>query len=366
MKRSNVIFWLVLGVALVAVALAAGAPPDDGTPLDPRATGPLGAKALLLTLEQLGGRVDITPRIDDQYDTAVLLRDDLTEDQRTSLERWVSAGGTLLLADPSSSMQPVTVTGRTQTVFGEATVARGECSIPPLEHLDRVDPTGGVLFDADIAHESCFTRQDGAFVVAQPKDQGWIVATGGAGPFVNGRLDSEDNAALAANILVPHDGARVAFLERANPGTGEGDKSLADLVPTRVRMALAQLLIAFVVFALWKGRRLGRPVPEIQPVEIAGSELVVAVGNLLQKAERPQAAAERLREDLRRDLTNRLGLTPTTSADVIADLAAQRTGCDRDKVANALAGPLPTTAESLLAAAREIEEVRTAVLGSRA
>ncbi|HMK11316.1 MAG TPA: DUF4350 domain-containing protein [Acidimicrobiales bacterium] len=366
MKRSNVIFWLVLGIALIAVALAAGAPPDDGTPLDPRATGPLGAKALVLTLEELGGRVDITPRVNDQFDTAVLLRDDLTDDQRSNLEAWVSAGGTLLVADPSSPLQPIAVSGRTQTIFGEATVARGSCTIPPLEHLDRVDPTGGVLFDADVAHEACFTRPDGAFVVAQPRDAGWVVATGGAGPFVNDRLDSEDNAALAANILVPHEGARVAFLERANPGTGEGDKSLADLVPTRVRMALAQLLIAFVVFALWKGRRLGRPVAEIQPVEIAGSELVVAVGNLLQKAGRPQAAAERLREDLHRDLTNRLGIAPTASADVIADLAAQRTGCDRATVASALAGPLPTSAESLVAAAREMEEVRTAVLGSRA
>ncbi|HMK11019.1 MAG TPA: hypothetical protein VK461_05540, partial [Acidimicrobiales bacterium] len=207
---------------------------------------------------------------------------------------------------------------------------------------------------------------DGAFVVAQPNGNGWIVATGGAGPFVNDRIDSEDNAALAANILVPHDGARVAFLERANPGTGEGNKSLRDLIPTRVRMALAQLLIAFVIFALWRGRRLGRPVSEVQPVEIAGSELVVAVGNLLQKTGRPQAAAERLRADLHRDLTSRLGIPPTASADVVADLAAQRTGYDRSKLADALAGPLPTTAEALVVAARDIEEVRTAVLGSRA
>jgi len=272
----------------------------------------------------------------------------------------------LLVADPSSPLQPIAVSGRTQTIFGEATVARGSCTIPPLEHLDRVDPTGGVLFDGDVAHEACFTRPDGAFVVAQPRDAGWVVATGGAGPFVNDRLDSEDNAALAANILVPHEGARVAFLERANPGTGEGDKSLADLVPTGVRMALAQLFIAFVVFALWRGRRLGRPVAEVSPVQIAASELVVAVGNLLQKSGRPEAAAQRLRADLHRELVGRLGMSPAASVDVIADLAAQRTGVDREKVTHALAGPVPTTPEALVATAREIEEVRTAILGSRA
>ena len=131
-------------------------------------------------------------------------------------------------------------------------------------------------------------------------------------------------------------------------------------------MALAQLLIAFVVFALWRGRRLGRPVAEVQPVEIAGSELVVAVGNLLQKAGRPEIAAERLRSDLHHDLTARLGLPVTTPPDVVADLAAARTGVERDAVARALAGPLPTTPDALVTAARDVEEVRTAVLGSRA
>ncbi len=240
------------------------------------------------------------------------------------------------------------------------------CTIPPLAKLDRVDPIGGVLYDLSSAAESCFTRADGAFVVAEASGAGWIVATGGAGAFVNDRLDSEDNAALAANILVPQPGTNVAFLERANPGTSGGDKSLADLVPTRVRLALAQLLVAFVVFALWRGRRLGKPVAETQPVEIAGSELVVAVGNLLQKAGRPDAAAERLRSELHRDLVNRLGLPAAASAAVTADVASARTGVDRDTVERALSGPLPTTPEGLVTAARDVEQVRAAVLGSRA
>ena len=366
MKRGTIVFWLLLAVGLVAVALAAGAPPGDGTPLDPRATGPLGAKALVLTLGELGGDVVITPSIDDRFDTAVLLRDDLTEGQRTAVADWVHRGGTLLVADPSSSLHPGRIVGDTQTIFGEATVARGACTIPPLAKLDRVDPIGGVLYDLSSAAESCFTRADGAFVVAEASGAGWIVATGGAGAFVNDRLDSEDNAAVAANILVPQPGTNVAFLERANPGTSGGDKSLADLVPTRVRLALAQLLVAFVVFALWRGRRLGKPVAETQPVEIAGSELVVAVGNLLQKAGRPDAAAERLRTELHRDLVNRLGLPAAASAAVTADIASARTGVDRDTVERALSGPLPTTPEGLVTAARDVEQVRAAVLGSRA
>lgn len=361
--RRSVLFWGVLATALLAVALAAGAPPDDGAPLDPRATGPLGAKGLVLTLEELGGSVVITPRVGNEFDTALVLRDDLTQAQRDELTGWVEGGGTLLIADPGSSLHPGTIVGDTQTIFGDATLPRDECTIPPLEPLDRIDPSGGVLYDREDGTQTCFTRGDGAYVIAVPSGAGWIVATGGAGAFVNSRLASEDNAALAANVLVPEAGTRVAVLERAIAGAAEGDRSLADLVPDRVRQALVQLLVAFIVFALWRGRRLGRPVAELQPVEIAGSELVVAVGGLMQKAGRPEAAAAQLRNDLRRDLTTRLGLPPTATADVIADVAATRTGVARDRVHGVLTSPPPTSADALIRVARDMEQVRTDVLG---
>ena len=361
--RRSVLFWMLLALALLAVALAAGAPPDDGAPLDPRATGPLGAKGIVLTLEELGGDVSITARMGNDFDTALVLRDDLTEAQRDEVTDWIDGGGILLIADPGSSLHPGTIVGDTQTVFGDATLPRDDCTIPPLEELDRIDPTGGVLYDRDDGTQVCFTRGDGAFVIAVPQGAGWVVATGGAGTFVNARLASEDNAALAANVLVPVSGTRVAVLERATAGAAEGDRSLADLVPDSVREALVQLLIAFALFALWKGRRLGRPVVETQPVQIAGSELVVAVGNLMQKAGRPEAAASQLRDDLRRDLTSRLGLPPNATADVIADVAAARTGVSRDRVYSALTAAPPASADALIRAAQEIEHVRTDVLG---
>ena len=252
MKRGTV-FWLLL-VGLVAVALRRRRP---ATAIPSIRDGPLGIKASF-TLGDLGDVV-ITPTVAG-FDTAVLLRDDLTDDQRSAIGTWVESGGTLLVADPSSSLHPGRVVGDTQTIFGEATVARGDCSIPPLSNLTRVDPSGGVLYDSDTATQSCFTRGDGAFVVADPRGDGWVVAVGGAGAFVNARLDSEDNAALAANIAVPHRARRV----RAREPDGEGDKS-PRISCRRVRMARAAR--RFVVFKLRRGRRLGRPVAEVRPVE---------------------------------------------------------------------------------------------------
>ena len=184
---------------------------------------------------------------------------------------------------------------------------------------------------------------------------------------MNDRLDSEDNAALAANILVPTEGTRVAFLERSNPATGEGDKSLADLVPTGVRLALGQLLVAFVVFALWRARRLGKPVAEVPPVRDRGLRARrCRRQSAAEVGQAPKPAAERLRADLHRELVGRLGVSPS------ATLTSSRTSRRSAPVSigtrsrQPLAGPAPTTPEALVAVAREVEEVRTASSDPRA
>ena len=89
-----------------------------------------------------------------------------------------------------------------------------------------------------------------------------------------------------------------------------------------VRLALWQLVVAFVLLALWRARRLGRPVAEPQPVQLPGAELVVAVGNLLQRAKGRGQAAGLLTDDLRRSLAERLGLPPSAPADQVADAVA--------------------------------------------
>ena len=205
-------------------------------------------------------------------------------------------------------------------------------------------------------------------MVADPRGDGWVVAVGGAGAFVNDRLDSEDNAALAANIAVPQLGHEGRVPRAREPGDGRGRQVARRIsCPRACAWRSRSCSIAFVVFALWRGRRLGRPVAEVQPVEIAGSELVVAVGNLLQKAGRPEIAAERLRTDLHHDLRHRLGLPVTTSADVVADLAAARhRRRPRPRWRERSPDRCPPRPTQLVTAARDVEQVRTAVLGSRA
>ena len=122
-----------------------------------------------------------------------------------------------------------------------------------------------------------------------------------------------------------------------------------------------RIAIAFLVLVAWRARRLGRPVEERQPVELAGSELVVAVGNLLQVAKRRDHAASLLRSDVRAHLVRRLGLPPDTPTDVIADVASRRTGADRTRIEAALADRPVGDDAGLVALGQTVEAVREEV-----
>ncbi len=125
--------------------------------------------------------------------------------------------------------------------------------------------------------------------------------------------------------------------------------------------------MAFGVLVLWRSRRLGRPVLEPQPVQLAGSELVVAVGELLQRAKGREQAASVLRDDLRRWLAERLGLPPATSAEVVAEAASASGSSDltADEVLAVLAGARPADEDGLVALAHSVESVRDRVRGGR-
>jgi hypothetical protein len=142
---------------------------------------------------------------------------------------------------------------------------------------------------------------------------------------------------------------------------GGGSRSLNDLIAPGVKGAVVQLGVAFLLYALWRARRLGRPVPEPQPVPLAASELVVAVGNLLQQAGRREQAGALLRADLRRRLAERLGLPLDAPVEVVATTAAARTGLPVERLREALT-PVPLARDDeLVALSAEVAAVEEVV-----
>jgi len=358
---------VVLGVALVVAVAGRGA--EEGNPLDPASPGPLGTKGLVEVLRGLGGRVTVSAgQPGTGTDTALLLSDDLTPQRRQGLLDWVRRGGTLVVADPSSGVTRVEPAGSTRVGLLDAEIER-RCAVPALRDAERVAAPGGVVFEIPEgqgapgnrphATQACFPRNDGAWLLVQPLGGGTVVRLGGASALVNQELGEADNAILLASLLVPVEGTAVQVLQPPLPGGGTA--GLGDLIAPRVRLALWQLVLAFVLLALWRARRLGRPVAEPQPVQLPGAELVVAVGNLLQRAKGRGQAAGLLTDDLRRSLAERLGLPPSTPADQVADTVAERTGIPRERVLRTLTRSTPRDEAELVALSQAADTIRREV-----
>ena len=359
--------FVLIGIALAVVGLLSQSP-GGGAPLDPNGTSPGGAKALVLLLRQYGAEVQLVdgvPAAD--VPVAVVLNDETDAPRREALARWVEGGGRLVVADPSSTMQigaPVrAATGFTSTDQHP----QGPCALPGLESVGRLDvgPSDFLRPPASGSGDGCFEHDGAFFLVTAEFGHGLVVGLGGAGVWINSRLAHDDNAALAIDLLMPGGatrGARIAVLTRSQ--VGSGGRSVLSLLGPRVKPALLQLLIAFALLAWWRGRRFGRPVAESLPVKLAGSEIVVAVGDLLQRAGNRDAAARQLRDGLRRWLAERLGLDPHTPGDQVAAAVSARTGADRGRVADLLTDSPVGDADDLVRLAQSLARLRTEVAGA--
>ena len=365
-NRRNTVVWVVLALALLIVGWAGGRPRNDGPPLDPRSHGPLGTAALVEVARRLGADVTISsrpPNADD--DVAVVLRDTLDEPGAARLRSWVRAGGTLVLADPGSTLAPTPAQTSVFEGLVDEPAPRGTCDIAALRGVDEFDPVGGIAWSPEAGDRTCFGDREAAFVLDRPVGSGHLVAIGGAGAFVNAELDRADNGPVAAALLVPRRGVQLLVLDE--PPGGGGSRGLRDLIASNVERALVQLVLAFVLYALFRARRLGAPVPEEQPVVIAGSELVVARGELLHQARSPSHAAAIMRGAARHELAARLGAPLDDSApDALVDVIVARTALAPEVVRGALVDAPVASDADLVSLARSIEAVRQEVLHGHA
>jgi hypothetical protein len=296
-------------------------------------------------------------------DTVVLvLVDRLSSTQRGALLDWVDAGGRLVVTDVASALHGgPAIEGGSQFELGDVPVPVGACTIAALDGLGPVEPGPSVRYALVPEAGRCFGTDTHAFVRADVRGSGVVVAVGGPEVFTNERLGDAGNAALAMALLTPRAGDRLVVLDGA-PDPGDDAPTLLELVSPKVWQALAQLSLAFVVYALWRARRLGRPVADRQPVPVAGSDLVAAAGALLARGRHVGHAAATIRAELRRDARRSLG--DLADEDLVAVIAArsQRPG---PEVAQIVAGADPTTDDELLELSVAVEDLRSA-LGLRA
>lgn len=364
---------LVVLVAVGMMLLVRASP--DTTPFDPRSESATGTRGLVVLLQRFGADVDVSRTMPSGGDArrVLVLQDRLNDDQRGELARFVRSGGVVVMADPDSPLAGPRGTGVIEgtvpignvSVTDESNVLPGRCDIGALQHLRGLFVPDGVELVAQ-GDVSCFGDGVDAFAVVRADGDGSIIALGDNELFTNRYLRFADNAGLATALLAPIDGAAVTIVLGAEaPKTtadiGTGDTTLLELVRPGVWMALTQLVVAFAVLAVARAIRPGRPVREPDQVPIAGSELVVATGRLMQRAQHAERAGWLLRGNLHRELCVRMRLPPNTPIDELDAVVASRTTVPAGHVEHVLRGD-PRDAQELLALSHRIQEIRDLVL----
>ena len=373
-NRGGRVALTVLVVAAIAVVMLLVLRARPGSaPFDPESGRPDGTRGLVLLLRQQGADVDVihAPPAEGDGARVLVLEDRLTDEQRDDLEDWVRAGGVAVVADRNSPLagsapttevhSAVPTTGR--GAEAEANLDRGSCTIDALQALRGVFVRNGVVYDVDRATDRCFGDGDGAFAFTRPLGDGVIVVLGDNALWTNALLRYADNGPLATALLAPAPGGTVHFLVGRGPSQGpadlgSGDQTLADLIRPGVWMALVQLALAFVVFAIARGIRPGRPVDEPVPAPVEGSELVAASGKLMQRARHASRAGWILRAETYRRLCTELGVPPTTQIADLDALAARRGLTSPGEVVAALDHDV-ATADQLVALSNRLADLRT-------
>ena len=198
----------------------------------------------------------------------------------------------------------------------------------------------------------CYATGGRAALLELPAERTTLL--GAADPLTHDQLDAEGNAALALGLL--GSGDEVLWLLPAPGRAGAQSRtSIGDLLPDAVLLGALQLVVAVVVLALWRARRLGRVVEEPLPVVVRAAEAVEGRARLYRAARARDAAAEALRSGARDRLVRRLGLPPDADRSAISGAVAARTARDPAAVDSLLYGAAPSDDAALVRLAYQLD-----------
>jgi hypothetical protein len=209
--------------------------------------------------------------------------------------------------------------------------------------------------------QGCYPDGDGFALVTFETSGHRVTLLSDGTPFMNSALDKQGNAALALGLLDAHPDVVWLVPPQIAPAAG-GTQSVTSLLPSRLKLAFLQLIIAVIVIALWRGRRLGRLVPEELPVVVRQAETVRGRSRLYRRSRSLGTAGNALREGTRDRLGRRLGLGPRPQPAGLIQAIAARTQQPAAQVEALLYGAVPADDAALVTLARALTALEKEVL----
>jgi hypothetical protein len=351
---------VLVAVALVTILAAIGTAPNS-VALDPRNAAPNGTRALAALLADRGVAVTVAttvPELTTGADTTIVLSDPGAVSIR-ALREVSQTAATVLLVQPSA--KAIAAISGTAILDAEATG-----TLSPACRLPAAITAGAVAVDGDLytvagSATGCYRQGSAAALVESARPDGaTTIILGSGSTLTNAKLATQGDAALALGLL---DTPRVQWV----PGglhAGAPPKSqrgLLNLLPSRLLWAALQLVIAVVVLALWRARRLGRPVAEPLPVVVRAAETVEGRARLLQAARARGAASQSLRRAAIRRTSRALRLGSEENPEAMIGLVAEQTGRPAAEIQAVLYGDEPADDAALVRLSQDLPRLEAAI-----
>ncbi len=357
--------WVAAALAVVAAVAALEAnltTPRSGGRMDPTSTGPDGAHALVALLQDRGIDVGVAETVADAEraagpDSLLLVAQTPWLADDALLRRLAQTPADLLLVDPTSRAREALAPGvedRGLTLVGQPP----QCALRAAQRAGRVDLGTATTYGA-AGHTPVTSCYDGALV--RYGDRRRSITVVGSDQFMtNDGLAIAGNAALAMNLA----GERhrlIWYAPQRREGGSSGSAHISELIPENVTWLVWKLVVVVAMLALWKGRRLGRPVTEPLPVVVRASETTEGRGRLYRSRRARDRAAQALRTATLHRLHPRLGLGGAAPPPVVVAAVAARSGAGPASLQRLLFGPPPDSDAALLALARELDDIERLV-----
>jgi hypothetical protein len=271
-----------------------------------------------------------------------------------------STATVLLIAAQARELAAFSVAARVDNVVSGG-ILRPGCPLQAAVTAGTVQ-VAGLVYAAGPGATACFRDgSDAALLSASRPSGGRTFVLGNGGLLSNAHLAAQGDAALGLGLL---DGApRLAWVPPGALGgaLAAGDRrGLVSLLPDGLDWGLVQLLVALILFALWRARRLGRPVVEPLPVVVRAAETVEGNARLLHAARARGAAATALRAATIRRLAGALRLGRNPDPATLTALVAEHAGQSAGAVHSLLYGAEPPDDPALVRLATALPELEAA------
>ena len=364
-QRWRTIRWVLLTLVVIAAISTVSTyltQPRPGGRMEPGSTSPEGAHALVALLRDHGVEVIEADRVSDverslRPNDLLLVAQSYYLVDEDALRRLADLPGDRLLVEPVSRTREALAPAldvALESSFGGAP----DCDMREANQAG--DAELGVSDTYEATGDIPLTRCYGG-ALARYTDAGRTITVVGSADFMtNGGLLEEGNAALAMNLA----GTRsrlVWYAPQWVEGESDSGSSITDLIPPRVMWIVFQLILAVLLIALWKARRIGPLVAEDLPVVVRASETVEGRGRLYRSRRARDRAADALRTATLQRTLPRLGLGAQSPPAAVVQAIAHRAGSDPAALEYWLYGPTPATDPELVELSRQLDDIERKV-----